>query len=453
MVIWNKISNFAAKIRCYTYYDIHNMIQEIKIKNFLSFRDEVVLNFEATKDNTFEDCQVVNVTPKVRLLRFALIYGPNASGKSNLLAAFDFLREFWFDIKSDIDEETGAIPFLLDIDTPNQPSEFNIIFYIGEKKYWYLLVLDSKKVIKEELYVYKSVQPSLVFSRTMEGMQSVAKFNSNLVKASAAITEQLNLKCLPNMSLFAARNQVNCSLAYIDDVRDWMRNNMLPTITPDTNMFEYAGNKMEKEKELKSYILDFVRKADFNITDVFSQREKLPLPGFIRASIVEDKNIPAKVKESMLAENSMERLKTDFQHTVRNSRGIETYILPNKLQSDGTKRTFGIEAAIYEALQNESLLPVDEIESSLHPELVEFIIQKFLSGNNRSQMVVTSHYDPLLNTVDDLIRKDMVWFTEKEEDGHTKLYSLTDFRGLGRITSFQKSYRNGVFGALPNIHE
>ena len=112
------------------------MIQEIRIKNFLSFRDEVVLNFEATRDKTFEDYQVVSVTPKVRLLRFALIYGANASGKSNLLSAFDFLRDFWFDIKTNIDEETGAIPFLLDTDTPNKPSEFNIIFYLDEKKYW-----------------------------------------------------------------------------------------------------------------------------------------------------------------------------------------------------------------------------------------------------------------------------------------------------------------------------
>lgn len=430
------------------------MIQEIRIKNFLSFRDEVILNFEATKDKTFEDCQVVSVTPKVRLLRFALIYGANASGKSNLLSAIDFLRDFWFDIKTNIDEETGAIPFLLDKDTPNKPSEFNLIFYLADTKYRYQLILDSKKVIKEELYVYNSVQPSLVFNRNMEGAQSVVKLNSTLVKSNNTILEQLNIKCLPNMSLFAARNQVNCSLAYIDDVRDWMRNNLLPTITPDTNMFEYAGNKMDKEKELKSYILDFIRKADFNITDVFSQRETLPLPNFIRTSIAENKDIPAKEKEKLLAENSFERLKTDFQHTVRNERGIETYTLPNKLQSAGTRRTFGIEAAIYEALKNESALPVDEIESSLHPELVEFIIQKFLSGkDNRSQLIVTSHYDPLLNTVDDLIRKDMVWFTDKEEDGHTKLYSLTDFRGLGRITSFQKSYRNGVFGALPNIHE
>lgn len=408
------------------------MIQEIKIKNFLSFRDEVVLNFEATKDKTFEECQVVSVAPKVRLLRFALIYGANASGKSNLLSAFDFLRDFWFDIKTNIDEETGAIPFLLDTETPDQPSEFNIIFYLDAKKYWYQLILDSRKVIKEELLVYNSVQPSLIFNRILEGTQSVVKLNSNLVKASNAIIEQLNLKCLSNMSFFAARNQVNCALAYIDDVRDWMRNDLMPTITPNTNMFEYAGDKMDKEKEMKNYILDFIRKADFNITDIFSQREKLPL----------------------LADTSFERLKTDFQHTVKNKRGIETYTLPNKLQSAGTRRTLGIEVAIYEALQKERALPVDEIESSLHPELVEFIIQKFLAEkNNRSQLIVTSHYDPLLNTVDDLIRKDMVWFTDKEEDGHTKLYSLTDFRGLGRISSFQKSYRNGVFGALPNIHE
>lgn len=109
------------------------MIQEIRIKNYLSFRDEVVLNFEATKDTTFEECQVVNVTPTVRLLRFALIYGANASGKSNLLNAIDFLRGFWFNKKSDIDEETGVIPFLLDTETPNEPSEFNVKFFVGDK--------------------------------------------------------------------------------------------------------------------------------------------------------------------------------------------------------------------------------------------------------------------------------------------------------------------------------
>ena len=83
---------------------------------------------------------------------------------------------------------------------------------------------------------------------------------------------------------------------------------------------------------------------------------------------------------------------------------------------------------------------------------VEFVIEQFLSQSNRSQLLVTTHYDPLLNTVgDDLIRKDSVWFTEKDETGNTDLYSLVEYKGLNRISSLQKAYRNGVFGALPNI--
>lgn len=428
------------------------MIAEIRIKNYLSFRDEVVLNFEATKDTTFEESQVVQVTPKVRLLRFALIFGANASGKSNLLSALEFLRSFWFAKKQDLDEETGAIPFLLDTETPAEPSEFNIKFYIGDKRYWYMLQLNERQVIKEALYIYNSVQPSSLFLRKMEGTQSVVKLNGSLVKASTTIVEQLNLKCLPNMSFFAARNQVNCALGSIDEVRDWMRNNMMQIIDPNVKMFAYAGKQIEKDAELKKYLLDFIHKADYNITDVYSERESVPIPDFIRTSILEDDTLPPKLKERMLSENRIERLNTDFQHTVRNKRGVEQYRLSNELQSAGTRRTFGLEAAIYEAIQSEGVLPIDELESSLHPELVEFIIEHFLRKPGRSQLIVTTHYDPLLNTVDDLFRKDSVWFTEKGDDGHTRLYSLTDFKGLSKVSSFQKSYRNGVFGALPNIH-
>ena len=428
------------------------MIAEIRIKNYLSFRDEVVLNFEATKDTTFEESQVVQVTPKVRLLRFALIFGANASGKSNLLSALEFLRSFWFAKKQDLDEETGAIPFLLDTETPSEPSEFNIKFYIGDKRYWYMLQLNERQVIKEALYIYNSVQPSSLFLRKMEGTQSVVKLNGSLVKASTTIVEQLNFKCLPNMSFFAARNQVNCALGSIDEVRDWMRNNMMQIIDPNVKMFAYAGKQIEKDAELKKYLLDFIHKADYNITDVYSERESVPIPDFIRTSILEDDTLPPKLKERMLSENRIERLNTDFQHTVRNKRGVEQYRLSNELQSAGTRRTFGLEAAIYEAIQSEGILPIDELESSLHPELVEFIIEHFLRKPGRSQLIVTTHYDPLLNTVDDLFRKDSVWFTEKGDDGHTRLYSLTDFKGLSKVSSFQKSYRNGVFGALPNIH-
>lgn len=175
------------------------------------------------------------------------------------------------------------------------------------------------------------------------------------------------------------------------------------------------------------------------------------MPGFMRNAIIEDKQIPKFTKEKLLADAVFDRFKTEFEHTVKNLRGIEKYTLPNSLQSEGTRRTFGIEAAIYECIKGNNFLSIDEIESSLHPDLVEFIIEQFLKVQSHSQMLVTSHYDPLLNTVDDLLRKDSVWFTEKEEDGNSRLYSLVEFKGLNKISSFQRSYRNGVFGALPNI--
>ena len=106
------------------------MIQELKVKNFLSFKDEVTFSFEATRDTFAEDYQVVEVVPGVRLLRFAIVYGANASGKSNLLSAFDFLEEFWKNQSNSIEDETGVVPFLLDKESPQSPSVFELVFYV-----------------------------------------------------------------------------------------------------------------------------------------------------------------------------------------------------------------------------------------------------------------------------------------------------------------------------------
>ena len=139
------------------------MIQQIRIKNFLSFKDEVKFDFEASNDKFAEDSQVVKVNEDVRLLRFAVVYGYNASGKSNLLRAFDFLSEFWFTQKKDIDEETGNIPFKLDQNTPNERTSFDLTFYADTTKYHYHLELDTHSVYAEKLSFYRSTQPVMLF--------------------------------------------------------------------------------------------------------------------------------------------------------------------------------------------------------------------------------------------------------------------------------------------------
>lgn len=427
------------------------MIQEFRVSNFLSFKEEAVLNFEATKDEALEKELVVEVAPGVRLLRLAVVYGANASGKSNLLAAIDFLQNFWFQKRSDIDETTEAVPFLFDEDTPQEASKFELKFYVNGVRYWYSLELDKHQVYSEKLYYYKSTQPTMLFTRLLENGQSVIKINTLAVKTIAGAVDEISLKCLRNMSFFAARQKVNCSLPLIDEARDWMKSGMLPVIEPETRMFEYAGSQMLKDNALKDFILKFINKAGSNITGVKMQEEKLPMPGFMRDAIIGTQELSKEVKDKLLEDNFVNKLNSSFEHTVKNQRGVERYYLPNDYQSDGTRRIFGIEAAIYELLNNGSFLTVDEIESSLHPDLLELILEEFLENTGHSQLLFTTHYDPLLDTIDELLRKDSVWFTDKGEDGGTKLYSLTEFKRLNKIASFQRSYRRGLFKAVPNI--
>ena len=382
-----------------------------------------------------------------------MVYGANASGKSNLLNAIEFLHDFWFDRKNDVTAETGVVPFKFDKITPKQPSNFSLKFYVKDIKYWYLLELDEHKVIAEKLYYYSSVQPTLLFDRTIEKNVSVVNFNTPAVKISAVAREEINLKCLPNMSFFAARNQVNVALPIIDEAREWLKQSVMNVVTPNSSLFDYAEHTILKDNDLKGHLLEFIKEADFNISNIETTSIKKDIPEEFLDMILKSDRLPDDEKERLKKEKNITHLKTDFEHTVTNDRGVEKYYLSESLQSEGTRRITGLESVIYSALQEESLMVIDEIESSLHPNLIEFVLKKFLEKkDNRSQLLITTHYDPLLNEIDQLFRKDSVWFTEKNESGATELYSLVEFTGLNRIASLQKAYRSGRFGGVPKIN-
>lgn len=426
------------------------MIQELTIKNFLSFKEDVTLSFEATKDKTFEDYQVVKMPDGTRLLRFAMVYGANASGKSNLLEALEFLRFFWFAKTQDIEKPTGAIPFLLDKQTPNQSSEFSLKFYVEGVKYWYQLSLNRNIVLMEKLSYYKSIQPAMIFFREHKDGKAIIKMNPAVLKLDDVTMKELGLRCLPNMSVFAARSQVNLSAPSIDKVRDWLGKAIMPLVKPKTDMFDYARRKIYDESDLREYLINFLRSADFNVTGVKTDETEINIPESMMDFIIHS-NISLEDKKQIKEKGTINEFETFFEHTVHNERGEEVYKMDSAFQSDGTRRTLGIEAALYKTLHQNGFLFIDELEASLHPDLVELILREFLNKHSHSQLLITTHYDPLLNTVDDLIRKDSVWFTEKQESGNTDLYSLVEFKGLNKLSSIQRAYRNGVFGAIPNI--
>ncbi|MDR3366333.1 MAG: ATP-binding protein [Prevotellaceae bacterium] len=398
------------------------MILELKIKNFLSFKEEAIFSFEATRDKSFEDYQVVEVAPNTRILRLTLVYGANASGKSNLIKAFELLQHFWLNKPESRDELTGVCPFLLDRETPQKPSEFSLIFYVEGTRYLYSLALTEKKVISEKLFVYPGTQPALIFDRKLndEGLSEIV-FSPKRIKVSQAARDEITIKCLANMSVLAAYNQVNVAIPEVEKVVRWIKSQhkSLPVGVADDTESLIAADKAAKD-----FMLNFLQLADYNITAINTGQANEP---------------------------TARSAKTEFEHRVVNSEGNEEfYKLMKEHQSEGTLRTLGLAEAIRKTAEANAFLAIDEIEALLHPRLVELVIEYFFKQKGQSQLLLTTHYDGLLEE-DDLLRKDSIWFTNKKENGSTELYSLADFKGVNRISSLQKAYRHGRFGAVPNI--
>lgn len=427
------------------------MIQEIRFKNFLSFRDEAVFSFEPSKDDPIN--RTVTMPDGVKLLRFAAVFGANASGKSNFLEVLDFLRSFWTQVPSRNDLSTRVSPFLLDKETPMQDSMFEMKFYVEGIRYWYKLELNRERVSNESLYFYESNRPTRIFWREYVDGQSVVKFNTAIVNLKTAEIDAININCWKNMSFFASMTKVNLNIESIDKVIRWINDKLMPGINRSTELSDYAKSRMLKNQSFNDYLMSFTRQADLRISRIDVKETAVNLNESQLKAISEASFLDERQRADILAKGFINDIQTNFVIRVKNTRGEEEYILPENSQSAGTTRVIEIESAIHTILEEQAFLAIDEIEASLHPSLLDFILDRFLKKeNNESQLLVTTHYDPLLDTIDDLFGKDSVWFTDKQEDGNTELYPLTDFKGLNKLSSIRKSYKNGQFGAVPEIY-
>lgn len=426
------------------------MILSLKIKNFLSFKDEVTFSFEATKDKHLEEYHVVEVAPGVRILKLGIVYGANASGKSNLIHAFEFLHEYWFKVTNNKDVSININPFLLDNTSRENPSEFELIFYVEGIKHIYSLKITDKNVVSETLLQYPGIRPAEIFTRELFQNVSVIRFNPKL-KISSLEKKEIEVNCLNNMSFFAAYNKVNILLPEIERVSSWMKNQINESVTPDSSLIDEVKRLIIDDASKKSYILNFLNQADFNIENIDIQISNKTNITDLLFEFLNEENSSHKIKEKKKQYFLKTGPKAFFSHKVIDNEG-ETHLfdLPEQMESQGTLRTMGLSGVINLAIERNAFVCIDEIESSLHPKLIEFVIESFLKQSKTAQLLVTTHYDGLLEE-EDLIRSDSIWFTNKRKDGSTELYSLSDFKGLNRISSIQKAYKYGKFGAIPNI--
>lgn len=301
-----------------------------------------------------------------------------------------------------------------------------------------------------KLSYYPGTQPAVIFYRRHTKEVSEITFGSR-VKISGTAKEEIGVKCLPNTSVFAAYQAVNINIPQVENITRWAHKNVFPLVEPDSPISNYAEKQMLLNEDNKSFVLNFLKEADFNISDIATKKESKKVSDDFIQAITTSSNIPEGEKNRLRNEKTIESLSTTFSHLVTDNTGKRgKYELSELLQSKGTIRAMILAGVIGQAVSENALLFIDQIESSIHPRLVEFIIEQFLTLSEQAQLLVTTHNESLLGETD-LLRNDNIWFTSKRKDGSTELYSLSDFKGLGRISSLQKAYKYGKFGATPNI--
>lgn len=374
------------------------MILEFKVENFLSFRKEQVLSFEPSSDKEYESQYCVDVKDGVKVLKIGLLYGANASGKTNLLKALEFLRKFVLIQRKDKTESTGIINFQFDDDYSSKPSRFYLSFYLNQTKYVYSIILDDKKILEETLIYYPGTQPATFFERKFdtEKEKSVIKFGGTvgLKLSERKLIEGLTIS---NSSVFSAYSKVNVGKSLFDDVFNWFKEGFMPMIHPATDLFGWTTSRVEEQ--LKKEIL---------------QKEML------------------KAKD------------ISFQHKTK----LMEKNLPRRLESNGTIRYYGLGGVLNKILTSNTFLCIDEIENSLHYDLVSHFIKTFLMNSVNSQLLFSTHDINLLN--EDFLRRDTVWFVDKNEYGASELYSLLDFKLHKNLSPFN-AYKIGKLGAKPEL--
>ena len=426
------------------------MILEFKIQNFLSFKDEVTFSFEATSDTTFEDYYITEIAPGVRILKLCMVYGANASGKSNLIEAFQFIKNLIDQVRKDKNEGTGFIPFLL-CDKKEKTGRFELTFYAGAVKYVYALEIEPDKIISEKLSFYPGTQPANLFTRTHNDETDSAEITfGSKVKITKAVKDVLNANVLKNVSVFVGYNQVNYTQPEIQDAYDWFNNQMLNTINPHINLTGYTTEQIKKNSKIKGFAIDFMKQAQYNISDIRIETEKELIPEHILKVL--DTSSMAHIEKEKLIKEGIERNHAEFEHTVTINGQVKKYFLPEELQSSGTMRFYGFSAPFFKAFENNAFLAIDEIDASMHAHLIRHLVRDFLMKSkeqSKFQLLFTTHNISLLNEKD-LLRKDAIWFTEKQDDGSTDLFSMADF-DIRKELSFFKAYNAGKFGAIPNV--
>jgi AAA15 family ATPase/GTPase len=421
------------------------MLLEFSVENFLSFKNQVTLSMVSANIAGHEEDNVFTIN-HYELLKTAIIYGANASGKTNLIKAMRFMKNMVMlsSKESQSGEAIDVESFKFSMDTHDQPSEFEIIFIYKKVVYRYGFVVDTQRVYQEWLYYLPNNHSEEIelFDRRFEN----ERYTINLGKPfkEGEIAKKLNIR--KNALFLSVVAQLDDS-GIAGQIMEWFRNGFKVLFALEQDAYEGFTLKKLKEPHEKEDILRFLKAADtaienLEVVDVKAQNlpEELPkgLKGFLVSSA-----------KAVMTEHRL------FDSTGKTVSSVLLSMKEN--ESEGTKKLFALSGSIIDTLKNGEVLIVDELDAKLHPLMMRFILNLFHdkeTNPHNAQLIFETHDTNLLSPR--FFRRDQIWFAEKNQQGATDLFCLAAFQ-LEDDESvddvYKREYFQGRYGAIPLIGE
>ncbi|ELR71413.1 hypothetical protein C900_02754 [Fulvivirga imtechensis AK7] len=409
------------------------MVLEIRLSNFFSIKEEVILDLRAgniqTKNAKELQCNLFTHNDE-NILKTVAIYGANASGKSNIIKAIRFCCRMIFNSHTHNENILFNFqPFKFD-GYQNKPSKFFIRFVSNETEYEYSYSLTRTEIITEELYHYPNNRKAKVFTRdeSIDGKKRNKYSFSNVIKRPFDVAENTSVK-----TLFISRaSQMDRGIG--KELFNYFNEKFILGYT-DYNSLSLEHNLIAN----KNFLLKALQIADSDIVDISYRKEKVKLKSL--------KFIFGSESDSVSNEDTEnEILKIETYHKSEPKVAFDF----NTEESDGTKKLFICLLSILDIVRNNKTLLIDELETSLHSKLVEFIINLF-HASDRAQLIFTTHNTNLLDMKK--LRRDQIFFVNKQQDGASDLYSLFDYKDFRENMDAEKGYLQGRFDAIPFIDE
>lgn len=414
------------------------MLIRFSVKNFLSFKNDVTLSLQSTSITEHEDTHTF-INEDVKLLKTAVIYGANASGKSNLIKAMKVMRNLVLNSskESNATEDISVVPYLLNTQTAKEPTIFEIEFIKNKIIYRYGFSVDKKMVHEEWLYAarYKTNKKEIkLFERTSD-KYSLPK-NSTFYKEGKGLEE----KTRNNALFLSVVANFNGKISL--EIQTWMKE--FTFISGMNNRSISRMGVLLKKPNYKEKILKLIKAADIGIEDL--KLEEIE---------IKDSLFSIDFPKHLLKNEILYSVRKIFNENEQEA-GFQTFEVIES-ESEGTKKFLALVGPMIEILDNGGILVVDELDAKMHPHLTRKIVEMFNSydiNKSNAQLIYATH--DVTNLTNKLFRRDQLWFAEKDEYGSSELYSLADYhdeddKKIRKDASYAKDYMLGKYGAIPKF--